>query len=131
MEALCDQGYQVSLETSGACSTEEVDPRVQVILDVKCPGSEMADRHDWSNMKRLRSRDQVKFVLSNRRDYDYAVDVCRRHHLFNAPQEILFSPSFEELEPRKLVEWILMDKLPVRLSMQIHKWIWEPEKQGV
>lgn len=131
MKILCDLNYAVSLETSGACSTELVDPRVKVILDVKCPGSQMAEKHDWNNMARLKAQDEVKFVISNRRDYEYAVDICRRYDLFEAPQELLFSPSFEELKATELIEWILSDHLSVRLNLQVHKWIWEPATRGV
>jgi len=131
MTELCDSGYAVSLETSGACSTEQVDSRVKVILDVKCPGSGMADRQDWSNMARLRALDEVKFVISDRRDYDYAVEVCRRYALFESASELLFAPSFEEIEPKTLAEWIVADRLPIRLNLQVHKWIWEPKTRGV
>lgn len=131
MESLLDTGLHVSLETSGACTTANVDPRVQVILDVKCPGSGMADKHDMSNFSRLRLRDEIKFVLQNRKDYEYALSICRRFNLFEKPNEILFAPSFEELDPQTLVSWILEDHLPVRINLQVHKWIWDPKQQGV
>lgn len=131
MTRLCDHGYSVSLETGGSLSTEAVDPRVRVILDVKCPGSGMQEKNHWQNMTFLRRHDEVKFVLMGRGDYDYAKDVVARYQLHQCVGEVLFSPVFNVLNPQDLVQWILEDKLPVRLNLQVHKWIWAPDKRGV
>lgn len=131
MTALCDRGYVVSLETSGSLPTNAVDARVRVILDVKCPGSGMHHQHHWPNMAYLRSHDEVKFVILDRADYDYAKDVLVTHQLDKIVREVLFSPVFGRLNAQELVSWILEDRLPVRLNMQVHKFIWSPDKQGV
>jgi 7-carboxy-7-deazaguanine synthase len=131
MQRLCDQGYVVSLETGGSLSTQAVDPRVKAILDIKCPDSKMSDKNNWTNIARLRDHDEVKFVLANRSDYDYAKCIMAQYGLSERVDEILFSPVFGELEPKDLVEWILEDQLPVRLNLQVHKFIWSPDTQGV
>lgn len=129
MEALLEKGHIVSIETGGSLSTEKIDPRVKVILDIKCPGSGMEGKNDWSNINRLRGHDEVKFVLLDRKDYEYAKS--KIHLLDKKVSEILLSPVFGALDPKELVKWILEDKLPVRLNLQIHKWIWSPETKGV
>ena len=91
----------------------------------------MAHKNDWSNLERLREHDEVKFVLSDRHDYEYAKQICMKHQLWKRKTPVLLSPSFNELEAKELVEWILADQLPVRLNMQVHKFIWSPETQGV
>jgi 7-carboxy-7-deazaguanine synthase len=131
MHHLCDRRYKVSLETGGSLPTANVDPRVKVILDVKCPGSGMADKNFWPNLKTLRNHDEVKFVITDRADYDYSRQVIEQHALTDRVNEILFSPVFGTLDPKQLVHWILEDRLPVRLNMQVHKFIWSPETQGV
>lgn len=131
MTALCDLNYLVSIETGGSLPTTSVDSRVRIILDIKCPGSFMAHKNDWSNLERLREHDEVKFVLSDRHDYEYAKQICMKHQLWKRKTPVLLSPSFNELEAKELVEWILADQLPVRLNMQVHKFIWSPETQGV
>ncbi|MBB65273.1 MAG: 7-carboxy-7-deazaguanine synthase QueE [Waddliaceae bacterium] len=131
MKALCDEGYNVSIETSGSLPTTDIDPRVRIILDVKCPGSEMEEKNDWTNLDRIRNCDEVKFVLLNREDYEYAKNICIEHHLFHRAGEVLFSPVHGELDNQALVQWILEDRLPVRLNLQIHKFIWTPETKGV
>ncbi len=131
MQTLCNLGYTVSLETSGSLPTNQVDERVRVILDIKCPGSKMSKKNHWPNLAQLRSHDEVKFVIADREDYLYSVDVCRRYQLFDKKCELLFSPVFGELEPKQLVKWILEDRLPIRLNLQIHKFIWSPETKGV
>lgn len=131
IKELCDQNYVVSLETGGSLSTEKVDPRTRVILDVKCPGSGMQDKNYWPNLLRLKSHDEVKFVIQHKEDFDFAVNVCKKYELFNRSKEVLFSPVFNLLEPKQLVEWILKDQLPCRLNLQCHKYIWAPDTKGV
>ncbi|MGK5594015.1 MAG: radical SAM protein [Parachlamydiaceae bacterium] len=131
MKDLCDQHYHVSLETGGSLSTEKVDPRVRVILDIKCPGSNMQDKNYWPNLLRLNPHDEVKFVIQHREDFDFAVQLCKEYRLFDRPKEVLFSPVFNLLQPRELVQWILKDQLPCRLNLQCHKYIWAPDTKGV
>ena len=131
MSDLADQGYALSLETGGSLCISQVDPRVRIILDIKCPGSGMAQKNKWSNLELLRACDEVKFVIANREDYDFAKSMIAHYTLTDKVDELLFSPVFGILDPKHLVEWILKDKLKVRLNLQIHKWIWPPETQGV
>ena len=131
MRILCDTGYILSIETGGSLSTVDIDPRVRIILDVKCPHSEMSEKNYWANLPRLRSQDEVKFVIMNREDYQYAKDICNKYRLYEAVDNVLFSPVFGQLEPRDLVEWVLEDRLPIRLNLQIHKFIWDPLTKGV
>ena len=127
---LCDEGFEVLLETSGAIDTASVDRRVHVILDVKCPGSGMADRMYWPNLERLCARDEAKFVIKDRADYEWAREVVRREGLVTRCV-VLFSPVFGDGEARQLAEWILADRLPVRFQLQMHKYIWSPDMRGV
>jgi 7-carboxy-7-deazaguanine synthase len=127
---LCDEGFEVLLETSGAIDTTGVDRRVHVILDVKCPGSGMADRMHWPNLRRLSSSDEAKFVIKDRADYEWAREVVRREEL-PTRCTVLFSPVFGDGKVRQLAEWILADKLPVRFQLQMHKYIWSPDMRGV
>ncbi|PKO84779.1 MAG: 7-carboxy-7-deazaguanine synthase QueE [Betaproteobacteria bacterium HGW-Betaproteobacteria-11] len=120
---LCDAGYAVSLETSGALTIDAVDPRVARIVDVKAPGSGEAAQNRWENLERLTPQDEVKFVLASRADYDWAVAACRQRRLFEACP-ILFSPVAGELDPAELAQWILDDRLPVRFQLQLHKVLW-------
>lgn len=131
MSQLSDKGHILTLETSGSLNIDEVDPRVHVILDVKCPGSNMDHKNCLQNLSLLKEKDEVKFVIKDREDYDFAKNICHQYRLFNRHNEILFSPVFEELESKQLVAWIVEDKLPVRLNLQVHKFIWEPQTQGV
>lgn len=131
MTALCDRDYCVSLETGGSLDISAVDPRVVTILDVKCPGSGMSHKNLWSNLERLKDADEVKFVLKDEEDYRFAVETALKYELFGRQKPVLFSPVFEALNPRELVGWILRDKLPVRLNLQTHKYIWTPNTQGV
>jgi len=124
--ALCDAGYEVSLETSGALDVRGVDPRVIKVMDLKTPGSGELDRNLWDNLPCLTSRDQVKFVLCDRADYDWARGVLRDHDLASRC-EVLFSPVHGSLEPAQLAEWILADRLPVRFQIQLHKYLWGDE----
>ncbi|WP_447978900.1 7-carboxy-7-deazaguanine synthase QueE [Candidatus Nitrospira bockiana] len=130
LTSLCDHRYTTLLETSGAIDISPVDPRTHIILDVKCPGSGMMDRMDWKNLDRISSKDEVKFVIKDRADYDWASAIVRRYDL-GSRCPVLFSPVFGEVEPRRLAEWILADRLPVRFQLQLHKLIWDPSMRGV
>jgi 7-carboxy-7-deazaguanine synthase len=130
IEALCDEGHEVLVETSGAVDISLVDDRAHIIMDVKCPGSGMTDKMDWQNLYRLRRKDEAKFVIQDRGDYDWACAVVEEYELPNRCP-VLFSPVFGKLELRQLAEWILADRLPVRLQAQLHKHIWDPNMRGV
>lgn len=121
---LCDANYQVSLETSGALPIKEVDPRVAVILDIKTPASGEVARNHWQNIAELKSKDEVKFVICDRQDYDWARLQLDQYQLLNRDTEILFSPSYGQISPGDLAEWILADKLAVRMQVQLHKQLW-------
>ncbi len=127
---LCDERFEVLIETSGAIDITSVDPRARIIMDVKCPGSEMDDRMRWENLRHLTRKDQIKFVISDRRDYDWAVDVVRKHQLTDRCP-VLFSPVFGGQDLQSMAEWILHDRLPVRFQIQLHKFIWDPRARGV
>lgn len=124
LEKLCDAGYEVSLETSGALAIDAVDARVVKVMDLKAPGSGEVHRNRIENIAYLSPNDQVKFVLSTREDYDWAKMQCDQHGLYDRVSDVLFSPTHELLEPRTLAEWILTDRLPVRLQLQLHKYLW-------
>ena len=127
---LCETGFQVMLETSGMHDISVVDPRVAIIMDVKCPGSGMSDRMHWPNLQQLKAKDEVKFVIQDREDYEWARDVIKRYSLHeHCP--VLFSAVFGTLNIRSLAEWVLHDRLPVRLQHQLHKIIWDPDTRGV
>ncbi len=126
LKRLCDEGYEVSLETSGAIDIAEVDPRVSRVLDIKTPGSKEEHRNLWSNLPLLTPHDQVKFVICSREDYDWAKDVVARHRLTQVC-DVLFSPSFTQIKPSDLADWIVADKLPVRFQLQLHKILWNDE----
>ena len=130
MTRLCDAGYTVLLETSGAVDITPVDPRAHVILDVKCPGTGMTYRMHWSNLSQLAAKDEAKFVLADRADYDWAREILVRYDIANRCT-VHFSPVFGSLDVRELAEWILADKLPVRFQLQMHKYIWAPDMRGV
>lgn len=127
---LCDAGYTVLLETSGAIDIAPVDPRAHIILDVKCPGSGMTERMHWPNLAALTAKDEAKFVLTDRADYEWAKEMLAHHHLADRCS-VLFSPVFGSLDLRQLAEWILADRLPVRFQVQLHKYIWAPDMRGV
>ncbi|CCB91698.1 7-carboxy-7-deazaguanine synthase homolog [Waddlia chondrophila 2032/99] len=131
METLCNLDYIVSLETGGSLSTEKVDPRVITILDIKCPGSGMSQKNTWENLERLREQDEVKFVIMNREDYEWSVKICKNRDLFSRSKPPLFSPVHNVLNPQELIQWTLQDTLPVRINLQVHKWVWSPETKGV
>jgi 7-carboxy-7-deazaguanine synthase len=127
LQRLCDAGHDVSLETSGALDIGAVDPRVHRVVDFKPPGSGEQARNLWANVGHLRPDDQVKFVLADRADYDWSVARLAEHDLA-ARCQVLFSPSHGQLDGRELAEWILADRLPVRLQLQLHKVLWADER---
>jgi len=123
---LCDAGYEVSLETSGAMAMEEVDPRVSRVMDIKTPGSGEAAKNRFENIQHLTAHDQVKFVICDRADYEWSKQVVAEHGL-NERCEVLFSPSAQQLPARQLADWIVADRLPVRFQIQLHKLLWGDE----
>ncbi|MFL3656088.1 MAG: 7-carboxy-7-deazaguanine synthase QueE [Halioglobus sp.] len=127
LNSLCDAGYEVSLETGGAMSLEGVDPRVVTVLDLKTPASGEMQRNDYSNISLLRKHHQVKFVICDRQDYEWARFKLDEYGLLERVSDVLFSPSFGQLEGRQLAEWILADNLQVRLQLQLHKLLWNDE----
>jgi 7-carboxy-7-deazaguanine synthase len=131
MERLLGAGKTVLVETGGHRSTARVPADVVTILDVKCPGSGESHRHDWTNFERLRPHDEIKFVVRDRADYDYARQVIADHALVSRVAAIHFSPVHGVLHPRQLSEWVLADRLPVRVQLQLHKIIWDPQTRGV
>jgi len=124
MQKLVDAGKLVSLETSGALSVADVPAGVVKVLDLKTPGSNESHRNLWENLGHLNPRDQIKFVLCSRADYDWARMRCDEHGLYDRVGDVLFSPSHHELAPRELADWIVADRLPVRMQMQMHKLLW-------
>ncbi|MFC1714120.1 radical SAM protein [Candidatus Poribacteria bacterium] len=128
--SLLESGNTVLLETNGSVSIESVDRRVVKILDLKCPDSGMSEHMDWENIQHLSRHDQVKFVLSSRRDYEWVREVMAKYPVLNE-LEALLSVAFGALEARDVVKWMLDDRLNVRFQLQIHKHIWHPEARGV
>ncbi len=124
LERLCDRELDVSLETSGALDISGVDPRVRRIVDIKTPGSGEVQRNRWANLDHLTARDEIKFVLCSRGDYDWARLKCDERALWHGPAQILFSPSAAELPARELADWVVADRLPVRVQIQLHKHLW-------
>lgn len=124
---LCDAGYEVSLETSGALDVSAVDPRVSKVLDLKTPGSAEVQRNRYENIQWLTCNDQVKFVICSREDYDWAVSKLIEYDLSSRAGEVLFSPSHKQVDARALADWIVTDNLPVRLQLQLHKILWNDE----
>lgn len=130
MKQLCDYGFNVMIETSGSLTIKDIDPRVKIIMDLKCPSSGMVKKNLYDNINYLKPTDELKFVIGNREDYDWTLDIINKYKLTNKC-EILFSVVFGKLEPVQLVNWILEDNLKVRFQLQMHKFIWHPEKKGV
>lgn len=124
LSLLCDAGYEVSLETSGALDVSQVDSRVVKVMDLKTPGSLELDKNLYSNIEHLTQNDQVKFVICNREDYEWSKLQLEKYALADKVSDVLFSPSFGEVESRQLAEWILEDRLPVRFQLQLHKLLW-------
>ena len=131
MDALLERGKTVLLETGGHRSTERVPEQVITVLDIKCPASGEAERMDWDNVSRLRPHDEVKFVVKDRADYEYARGVIASHDLAQRVAAIHLSPVHGVLHPQTLSEWVLADRLPVRVQLQLHKYIWHPDTRGV
>lgn len=123
LQQLCDAGFKVSLETSGARDLSLVDKRVMIVMDLKTPDSGEVSKNLFSNLEHLKKNDQIKFVLCSRNDYDWAFQTMKDHCLVERA-EILFSPSWNELNPTMLADWIIQDKLPVRFQLQLHKILW-------
>jgi len=130
IDKLIEAGFTVLIETSGSIPLEKLNPEAIKIMDIKCPGSKMEHKNHWPNVDYLTPKDEVKFVLADRADYDWAVDIMRKYRL-DKKATVLFSSVFDKLESMKVVEWILQDKLPVRFQLQMHKYIWHPETKGV
>jgi 7-carboxy-7-deazaguanine synthase len=131
MAELCDAGRTVLIETSGEADVSRVDPRVHKIMDLKAPGSGESARNRWTNLEHINARDELKFVLADRGDYEWMRDVIRTRDLPRRTPNLLASTVFGKLATKQLVEWALADKLPVRVQLQMHKYIWAPEAQGV
>ena len=132
IKQLCDEGFEVLIETGGFFSCEDVDRRATLILDVKCPASGEAERNHWPNLERLRAdRDEVKFVVADRADWEYAVEVIKRYDLETAAKAILISPSWGDVELERLAEWVAHSGLEIRMQLQMHKYIWGPDVHGV
>lgn len=132
ISSLCQLGFSVQVETGGSLPTDKVDPRARVILDVKCPASQMAHKNLYDNLNKLRPHDEVKFVIANREDYCFSKEIIQRYDLFHRCKAVLLSPVFDELPSKQLVEWMLEDQLSqARLNLQLHKFIWSPSTQGV
>ncbi len=131
MRELCDAGKTVLVETSGEADISRVDPRVHRIMDLKAPGSGEAHRNRWSNLDHLTPRDEVKFVLASREDYEFMREAVRDRKLSEKTPNLLASTVFGKLAAKQVVAWVLEDKLPVRVQLQMHKYIWAPETQGV
>jgi 7-carboxy-7-deazaguanine synthase len=131
MQRLLDDGRTVMLETGGHLSVDQVPEPVIRVIDLKCPGSGEAGSTHWPNLEHLRAADEIKFVIKDRTDYEYARDVVASHRLIGRCAAVHFSPVHGVQNPRELAEWILADRLPVRLQLQAHKYIWDPSTRGV
>jgi 7-carboxy-7-deazaguanine synthase len=131
MDQLLARGRTVMLETGGHRPVTRVPAAVVKIVDVKCPGSGEADKNDWGNLDRLAAHDEVKFVIKDRADYEFAGDVIQRYGLASRCAAILYSPVHGVLDPKTLSEWMLADRVPARLQLQLHKYIWGPSTRGV
>ena len=132
IKRLCDERYEVLIETGGYVSTEELDPRANVILDVKCPASGEAERNHWPNLTRLRpGRDEVKFVVADRSDWDYVRKVVADYDLESRAGAILISPAWEQIDLAELANWIVTSGMKARMQLQMHKYIWGPDQHGV
>jgi 7-carboxy-7-deazaguanine synthase len=131
MRELCDAGRTVLVETSGEADVEGVDPRVHKIMDLKCPGSGESHRNRWSNLAHIGPGDEIKFVLADRTDYEWMRTTIRERALRERTPNLLASTVFGRLAPRELVAWVLEDHLPVRVQLQMHKYVWSPDASGV
>jgi 7-carboxy-7-deazaguanine synthase len=132
IKRLCDDGYEVLVETGGYVSTEGLDPRAIVILDIKCPASGEEPRNDWSNLERLRAdKDEVKFVIADEGDWHYAKKVIAENNLERRAKAVLISPAWGQVDLEEIANWIAGSGLNVRMQLQLHKYIWGPDVQGV
>ncbi len=132
IETLCAEGYEVLVETGGFVSTEGVDPRAAIILDVKCPASGEEARNHWPNLERLRAeQDEVKFVIADKNDWDYALKVIEQYELIGRARAVLISPAWATIDLKLLADWVASSELDVRLQLQLHKYIWGAEARGV
>ena len=132
IKRLCDEGYEVLIETGGYVSTETVDARARIILDVKCPASGEAERNHWPNLERLRAdHDEVKFVVVDRADWDFAREIIAKYQLEKTAKAILISPAWNEINLQELANWIVQSGLQVRMQLQLHKYIWGADVHGV
>jgi 7-carboxy-7-deazaguanine synthase len=128
---LCDEGFTVLIETGGGLDTSILDDRAIKILDVKCPGSGESERNFWPNLEKLNSRDEIKFVIQDRADFDFALEVIEKHRLNERQPHVLFSPVWGAVELKNLANWILQSKVHGRMQLQLHKYIWGPDVKGV
>jgi 7-carboxy-7-deazaguanine synthase len=129
---LCDEGYEVLIETGGYVSTAGVDQRAKIILDVKCPASGEAERNHWANLDLLRPEfDEAKFVIADRADWDYALHVINKYDLQNRTKAVLISPSWAQIDLQELANWIAASGINIRMQLQLHKYIWGPDVHGV
>src|SRR5215204_2410001 len=132
ISSLCEAEYEVLVETGGYVSTEAVDQRAKVILDVKCPGSGEEARNDWSNLERLRSdKDEVKFVVADKADWEYSRKIITDYSLEKRAHAVLISPAWGQIELKELADWVAASGLKVRMQLQLHKYIWGPDVHGV
>ncbi|MFC1668224.1 radical SAM protein [Chlamydiota bacterium] len=131
LDKLINDGYTVILETNGSISVEQVHKKVIIIMDIKCPSSNESGQMHWKNISYLKKNDQIKYVLQNKKDYLWAKETMEKYSL-HKKAEVLFMPNYKKLSPKKLSQWILEDNLPVRLQVQLHKYIWKAnEKEGM
>ncbi len=130
MRELCNLGYEVMIETGGSLPIKNIDPRVKVIMDLKCPSSKMTKKNHYDNINYLKDFDEVKFVIGSREDYEWSKQMIEQYEL-NKKCIVLFSPVFGSIEPVNIVDWMLEDKLNVRFQLQMHKFIWDPATKGV
>jgi 7-carboxy-7-deazaguanine synthase len=130
IQELAKRGYKVLIETSGSESIHGLHPDLHIVMDIKCPGSGMDSHNRIDNLSALKSTDDLKFVISSRDDFLWATQFVRTHHLISRVH-VMFSPAWGLLDPKQLVEWILEEKLPIRLNLQIHKYVWGPRAKGV
>lgn len=131
IEWFCDNKFEVVIETNGHQSIAAVDRRANFVMDIKCPGSAMQKFNNYDNIKYLKKTDEVKFVIKSREDFDFSIEIIKKYNLNEIVDNILFSPVFRELEPVILAGWILDSKMNIRMQLQIHKFIWHPNKRGV
>ncbi len=131
VECLLERGYTVLVETSGTLPIRVLPEAAIKIMDLKCPDSGECDKNDWSNIEALSERDEVKFVIASRRDYEWSRDVVQKYALPDRCNATLFSPAFDRIDPKQIVDWILEDNLDVRFQMQLHKCVWPPDQRSV